>query len=394
MKQGEKGKLAVFLQGIESRMTENRDFFSCLDMTFVSGRKTFSASLHRTQSGWELSYQGQKTASTVAQALAYFAGQAEKYEEATLIYGEGGKQWEIHCTARGVQMKQTQRQAETRQVKNQHNPLLGDRQYYIPVDDAQDLLRAIGILTRDGKLKNDKIRKYNQIDHYVELVAPFFQAEQGREILLLDCACGKSYLSFVLNYYITYRLQKKCRVIGVDYSPGVIESSRAIAEELGYHNMEFIAADLRAYTPPAGVTAVISLHACDIATDLALITAVRAGARYIACVPCCHKELLEQYRLDALEPLLRQGVFRARMNDLLTDSMRALWLESRGYRVSAVEYISPLDTPKNLLIRAEKTEEKNPKAADEYQKIRRLLSTESELDRWSQIEALSVSWAD
>ena len=119
----------------------------------------------------------------------------------------------------------------------------------------------------------------------------------------------------------------------MDHAESVIASSRAIARELGYHNMEFIAADLRAYTPPAGVTAVISLHACDIATDLALITAVRAGARYIACVPCCHKELLDQYRIDALEPLLRQGVFRARMNDLLTDSMRALWLESRGYRV-------------------------------------------------------------
>lgn len=394
MKQGEKAKLALFLQGIESRLTENRDFFSALNMTFVSGRQTFSAALHRTDAGWELTRAGQRVKSTVRQAMAYFANQAEQYEAATLVYIEGARQWEIQCTPRGVQMKQGERRDQPPAGEAKRNPLLGDRNYYIPLDGARQLLQAIGILTRDGKLKNDKIRKYNQIDHYVELVAPFFQADQSREIVLLDCACGKSYLSFVLNYYITYQLEKKCRVIGVDHAESVIAASRAIARELGYHNMEFIAADLRAYTPPAGVTAVISLHACDIATDLALITAVRAGARYIACVPCCHKELLDQYRIDALEPLLRQGVFRARMNDLLTDSMRALWLESRGYRVSAVEYISPLDTPKNLLIRAERTGLENQKAAQEYQNLRHLLGTESELDRWSRMEKLAAAWTD
>ena len=126
-----------------------------------------------------------------------------------------------------------------------------------------------------------------------------------------------------------------------------------MAERLGYRNMTFQQADLRVYQPPEKVTAVISLHACDIATDLALGTAIRAQAKYIACVPCCHKELLDQYELpEGLDALTRHGVFRARFNDVLTDSMRALKLEAEGYKVSVVEYISPLDTPKNLLIRA------------------------------------------
>lgn len=142
-----------------------------------------------------------------------------------------------------------------------------------------------------------------------------------------------------------------------------------------------IAADLRTYQPPKQVTAVISLHACDIATDLALGTAIRAQAKYIACVPCCHKELLDQYHIPGLEPLTKFGVFKTRFNDVLTDSMRALKLEAEGYKVSVVEYISPLDTPKNLLIRATRTNRENPKAKAEYDSVRALLGTTSELDR-------------
>lgn len=171
------------------------------------------------------------------------------------------------------------------------------------------------------------------------------------------------------------------RIIGIDINPHVVEESRKMAQRLGYHNMEFLSADLRTYQPPKTVTAVISLHACDIATDLALATAIRARAKYIACVPCCHKELLDQYHLPGLEALTRHGVFQARFNDVLTDSLRVLKLEAEGYKVSAVEYISPLDSPKNLLIRATRTGRSNPKAREEYEAATRLLGTNSELDR-------------
>lgn len=134
------------------------------------------------------------------------------------------------------------------------------------------------------------------------------------------------------------------------------------------------------------MTAVISLHACDIATDLALGTAIRARAKYIACVPCCHKELLEQYHIPGLEPLTKYGVFKARFNDVLTDSMRALKLEAEGYKVSVVEYISPLDTPKNLLIRGVYTGRENARARAEYEAVRRTVGTYSELDRQCQMK--------
>ena len=344
---------------------------------FRSGGKKFKAVLKPVGAdALTLVFQGTERPMDAEEAMDFFSKQTELYEESVLTYTERGTVVTITVNAKGVNMKQTEQKAAAA------NPLLDSgRKYLIQVDKAAPLLREIGILTAEGKIRNDMIRKYNQIDHYVELVAPMFEQDDSKEILLLDCACGKSYLSFVMNYYLRDVLRRRCRIIGVDINPHVVEESRKMADRLGYHNMEFIAADLRTYQPPKNVTAVISLHACDIATDLALGTAIRAQAKYIACVPCCHKELLDQYRLPGLEPLTKFGVFKARFNDVLTDSMRALKLEAEGYKVSVVEYISPLDTPKNLLIRAVRTGKDNPKARAEYDSVRAQLGTTSELDR-------------
>lgn len=382
MQKGDAAKLKLLLSGISARLTKNRDFFVQADCTFTSGKKKFDAQLTRTEQGYALRFQGSTREVDAAGFSAFFAEQAEKFDESVLTYTERSAVVTLSVTARGVQMKQAEREATAEEKAAAANPLLDSgRQYLIRVDQAAALLREIGILTADGKLKNDMIRKYNQIDHYVELVAPMFEQDDSEEIVLLDCACGKSYLSFVMNYYLHEVLHRRCRVIGVDINEHVIEESRAMAKRLGYHNMVFQCADLRTYQPPKNVTAVISLHACDIATDLALATAIRARAKYIACVPCCHKELLDQYTLPGLGPLTKFGVFKARFNDVLTDSMRALKLEAEGYKVSVVEYISPLDTPKSLLIRAVRTGKVNARARQEYDAVRRVLGTTSELDR-------------
>lgn len=382
MQKGDAAKLRLLLSGISARLTRNRDYFIQAVCVFTSGKKKFEAQLIRAEQMYQLRFQGTMRTVNAGAFCSFFAEQAEKFDEALLTYTERGVVVSLSVTARGVQMKQAEREATAEEKQAAANPLLdGGRQYLIRVDQAAALLREIGILTADGKLKNDMIRKYNQIDHYVELVAPMFEQDDSEEILLLDCACGKSYLSFVMNYYLHEVLHRRCRVIGVDINAHVIEESRAMAKRLGYHNMDFQCADLRTYQPPQHVTAVISLHACDIATDLALATAIRARAKYIACVPCCHKELLDQYHLPELEPLTKFGVFKARFNDVLTDSMRALKLEAEGYRVSVVEYISPLDTPKNLLIRAVRTGKENTRAQQEYRAVREALGTTSELDR-------------
>ena len=382
MQKGDLAKLRQLLSGIAARLDKNRDYFVQADCTFTSGKKKFPAKLTRAEENYVLRFQGSTRPADADSFCAFFIEQAEKFDESMLVYTERSTVVALSVTARGVQMKQAEREATAEEKSAAANPLLDSgRQYLIRVDQAAALLREIGILTAEGKLKNDMIRKYNQIDHYVELVAPMFEKDDSEEIVLLDCACGKSYLSFVMNYYLHEVLRRRCRVIGVDINEHVIEESRAMAKRLGYHNMVFQCADLRTYQPPKNVTAVISLHACDIATDLALSTAIRARAKYIACVPCCHKELLDQYTLPGLEPLTKFGVFKARFNDVLTDSMRALKLEAEGYKVSVVEYISPLDTPKNLLIRAVRTGQDNLRARQEYNAVRRVLGTTSELDR-------------
>ena len=228
-------------------------------------------------------------------------------------------------------------------------------------------MRVLGYLTEDGKIKNDKIRKYNQTERFIELIAPMFDGfSEKDEISVVDCACGKSYLSFVLNYYLWEVKRIKARFTGIDISENVVAESRRMAEELGYKNMEFICEDLRFYNGGEDPDVVISLHACDTATDMALGYAIRRGAKKIICVPCCHKELLDKYKKEDLAPIIKHGVMRARLNDILTDGIRMAKLEAEGYDVSCVEYCSPLDTPKNLLIRAEKRRKSDSAAEKAY----------------------------
>ena len=217
MQKGDSAKLKLLLAGISARLTKNRDFFVQADCTLVSGKKKFDAKLSRADEDYTLHFQGSDRRVDAAEFCAFFAEQAEKYDESVLTYTERSTVVTLSVTARGVQMKQAEREATVEEKAAAANPLLDSgRQYLIRVDQAAALLREIGILTADGKLKNDMIRKYNQIDHYVELVAPMFEQDDSDEIVLLDCACGKSYLSFVMNYYIHEVLHRRCRVIGVD----------------------------------------------------------------------------------------------------------------------------------------------------------------------------------
>lgn len=241
MQKGDSAKLKLLLAGISARLTKNRDFFVQADCTLVSGKKKFDAKLSRADEDYTLHFQGSDRRVDAAEFCAFFAEQAEKYDESVLTYTERSTVVTLSVTARGVQMKQAEREATAEEKAAAANPLLDSgRQYLIRVDQAAALLREIGILTADGKLKNDMIRKYNQIDHYVELVAPMFEQDDSDEIVLLDCACGKSYLSFVMNYYIHEVLHRRCRVIGVDIKEHVIDESRSMAKRLGYHNMTFI----------------------------------------------------------------------------------------------------------------------------------------------------------
>ena len=152
-----------------------------------------------------------------------------------------------------------------------------------------------------------------------------------------------------------------CRFTGLDYNGIVIDDSKRIAEKLGYSNMRFIETDIGKYEPDRKYDLLITLHACDIATDLALRFGIDHCIKNIVCVPCCHREMNDQgYSIGAADQVLKYGILKARIADNLTDGLRGLYLEAMGYDVSMVEYISPLDTPKNLMMRCELKREPSP----------------------------------
>lgn len=372
-------KIKFMISGMSYRIKENRDFIREVSFVFKSGLKEYRGIYDLDLQ--KCNFNGRDDVVSIDELPEYISKYSMNYESLEFKLNERGKITILNADNRNVTTKQMDSYNEKEDSGIKTSKIL-NRNYFIKIGEADDLLKEIGILTKDGKVKNDMIRKYNQIDHFVELVDKMIDEISDVEtITVLDCGCGKSYLTFVLNYYIKEKKKKNCYFIGIDRSLNVIKASRERAKNLGYKNMEFIEEDLNFYEPDRRIDMVISLHACDIATDMALGLAVRVNAKSIVCVPCCHKELLEQYRFDELNEIIKHGVFKARFADILTDGVRTLLLETQGYKVSAVEYISPLETPKNLLIRAQKVSEKNEKAIDEYMNIKKKFGIEPYLER-------------
>ena len=366
-------KLRLFFSGLESRHQEQQDFFKDMNIAFKSGTKTFTASYKDGQ----LYMNKEIVDADFSDALEAVLSEAAKYESLEAVYCERGTNVIITADARNVNIRYEEPKPEA-EVKVESR-----RDYLIKASKAPELLKEIGIMTKDGKVKNDMIRKYNQIDHFIEVVEPILRNMDPNEPLtIMDCACGKSYLTFVLNYYIREVMKRSCYFIGIDYSEGVIKSSIERAERLGYRNMEFIQEDLRTYVPSRKIDMVVSLHACDIATDYAISAAIRAESGSMVIVPCCHKEMIDQIDAEELAPLYKHNIFRARLNDLLTDSLRSLFIESYGYEVSALEYISPLDTPKNLMIRAVKTSPENAEARKQYQDMKKFFNVSPTMENY------------
>ena len=374
------GKLNMFFMGITQRNLDNRDFFIELEVIFKSGRKEFKGIAIEEDNKYKFNFKGKSDLYTFNELLKNISKEAENYDGLVFKYVERGTIVVIEGDNKKVNVKYLDNKEEVPKIDEFTASQIKNRDYYVKVGQANALLKEIGVLTKDGKIKNDKIRKYNQIDHFVELIDSILKEIKDKDcITILDCACGKSYLSFVLNFYIKEVLKKNCYFIGIDYSDVVIEASKNMAKNLGYKNMSFIKEDLTNYTPNRDVDLVISLHACD--TDMAIGLGIRAKSEAIVVVPCCHKELLGQYRYEAMEPILKHGVFKARFADLITDGLRTLLLEGNGYDTSVVEYISPLDTPKNLMIRAIKTKTNNDKALKEYKELKSQFGVEPTLEK-------------
>ncbi|MPQ42877.1 class I SAM-dependent methyltransferase [Clostridium tarantellae] len=377
-------KIKLFLMGIQSKFQEDSSIFKGIYVTYKTGLKEFKGIGKFENEKISYNFNGKTDLFSFDTLLEKICVECEKYDEVNILYRERGNDITIIGDNKNVKMNNKEVKEDKIVFNNDskktiHNfketSTLLNRDYYIKVGKADNLLKEINIMSKDGKIKNDKIRKYNQIDHYVELLEGTLNSLPKNEVInILDCGCGKSYLTFVLNYYLTEVKKRKCHFIGLDISESVIESSKKMAKNLGYRNMEFHAIDIKNYKPKQNINVVISLHACDTATDMALALGIKLKSDCIIAVPCCHREMLSQYKCDILKGIIKHGILRSRLADVLTDGMRSMLLESYGYNVSVVEYISPLETPKNLMIRALKTPKENIEIADEYLNLMGILN--------------------
>lgn len=242
-----------------------------------------------------------------------------------------------------------------------------------PIDlkEAGELLEAIGITTDEGVIKANMRRKFVQVDNFIKQIQPLLSksARQGK-ILILDCGSGKSYLSFVMNYFIREKLRRNCRFFCIDIDEELISKGVQIRDTLGYDNMEFFVSRIRDFEPREKVDIVCSLHACDTATDEAIAKAIQLSAPFLLAVPCCQHEVINQLSDHPLKAITRHGTYKARLADLLTDAMRTLILEAAGYKVSVSEYVSPIYTPKNIMIQAEKVQNRNKMAMEQYAELK------------------------
>lgn len=219
----------------------------------------------------------------------------------------------------------------------------------IPVPFLIDL----GVMTQNGSIVNahyDKFRQINRFLEYIEDILPSLPTD--RELRILDFGCGKSYLTFAIYYYLKVLKGYPVRITDLDLKEDVIRHCNELAVKYGYDKLEFLCGDIAYYDGCSQVDMVVTLHACDTATDYALAKAVGWGAKVILSVPCCQHELNKQMKNDLLSPVLHYGILKERMAALMTDGLRAQILEANGYRTQILEFIDMAHTPKNLLIRA------------------------------------------
>lgn len=239
------------------------------------------------------------------------------------------------------------------------------KRYILPEGTPVGFLIDLGVMTKEGKIVRQKYDKYRQINRFLEFVEDILpQLSKEREQTIIDFGCGKSYLTFAMYYYLKELKGYDIRIIGLDLKEDVIAHCNELKDKYGYGKLSFLVGAIASYTDVDAVDMVVTLHACDTATDYALAKAVQWGAKVILSVPCCQHEANRMMENELLQPVLQYGILKERMAAIMTDAVRANLLTAKGYDTQILEFIDMEHTPKNLLIRAVYTGKDSENAAE------------------------------
>lgn len=238
------------------------------------------------------------------------------------------------------------------------------------IDEESPFWKALGIAGAQGKIKPDKQAKFRQVNRFIEIVADTL-SHLPQKLTIVDFGCGKAYLTFALYHYLVNILRRSVHIVGIDLKADVVNHLEEIRKELGYTHLHFFQGNIQDFPLPKGpIDLVISLHACDTATDHVIARALEARAQVILAVPCCQHAFYSKIKQPLLDPLLKHGILKERFAALVTDAARASLLEINGYMTQVIEFIDTEHTPKNILIKAIKSSKPiSPSAKLEYEKF-------------------------
>lgn len=352
----------------------------------IKGKLYFQETLYRDKKVFHTNYQMEEMKQRLEACMEKLFRQAqiacETMDAVVLVSKRGAvsvkkkkKIKDINMTRQICQTEQKQQAGGGEQAALQRLSHNRTKQYILPEGQPVDFLVDLGVQSPDGRIVRARYDKFRQINRYLEFIEDILdKLPTDRCIRIIDFGCGKSYLTFAMYYYLHQLQGRDIQVTGLDLKEDVIRHCGELARKLHYDGLEFRQGDISSFQGADQVDMVVSLHACDKATDYALEKAVKWGASVIMAVPCCQHELNGQIRCDMLRPVLKYGVIRERMAALITDALRANLLEQNGYDTQILEFIDMEHTPKNLMIRAVKTSGMRPgQAADSFEKVTEFL---------------------
>ena len=282
-------------------------------------------------------------------AVAYLESQMNKFKQMQMETRQ--MRYQVMISKKGKMTIQKKHQTgEAKTVDMSHNR---SKHYILEEGTKIPFLQDLGVMTRNGDIVKSKFDKFRQINRFLEFIEDILpQLPRDREITILDFGCGKSYLTFAMYYYLRELQKYEIRIIGLDLKTEVIKHCNQLAEKYGYEKLKFLEGNIADYTGADEVDMVVTLHACNTATDFALAKAIGWKAKVILSVPCCQHELNEQMENEILSPIFSYGLIKERMAALFTDALRAEYLKREGYDTQILEFIDMEHTPKNILIRA------------------------------------------